>query len=46
MVPGTKDVCLIITAPKGWGSGGCGKVEDDPTYEGGLRPIAPSRSAR
>ena len=40
MVPGTKDVCLIIKAPKGWGSGGCGKVEDDPTYKGGLRPIS------
>lgn len=39
MVPGTKDVCLIIRAPTGWGSGGCGKVEDAATYQAGERPI-------
>ena len=39
MVPGTKDVCLIIRAPAGWGSGGCGKVEDDATYQAGERTI-------
>jgi len=40
MVPGTKDVCLIIRAPSGWGSAGCGKVEDRPTYQAGERTIA------
>lgn len=44
MVPGTKDVCLIVkaTGRRGtgrWGGGGCGRVEDDATYKAGLRPI-------